>query len=274
VPIPSESILELDLSAVNALAGYNNELGFYVVQDASGLVGGKYPGESGYAAAAINAGSRHVIMPKDWVQVFKETPDGSKPTRKYTARVDAGSFISFYAIQNNTTDWWVSNNSSNIYSSGQNVAFFTTRDANPESGNPKAVHFNATGENDGRIRYDLEDLRRDQSGYDGDFNDLSFKLKITPVVSATTTKFFVANDGAATDEVYTYAADGSPLLLPTTANAANSQSIGATSDYTEQSSGSWMPTRMCIDMDIHRVQQPSHKLLKAHGLRKRVVVLR
>ena len=110
LPISVDSIIELDLSNVNADASYNNELGFFIVQDAAGLVGGKYPKDVGYAAAAINHASRHIVLPKDWVQVFKESPATAKPSRKFSAYVDAGSFLSFYAIQNNTTAWWTSAN--------------------------------------------------------------------------------------------------------------------------------------------------------------------
>ncbi len=226
--VPTDSIIQIDLSAVDSSASFNNELGFFISKDAIGTVGGLSPGAEGYAAAAINHSATHVLLPKDWVKVFKEAPAGSKPTRTYSAFIEAGSYISFFVIQDQTTAFWKANNPEN--STATNVAFFATSAANPDG----SSHLRSVTQPDGSIKYELEDLLVSATGYDGDFNDLVFQFKLTSLPASNPTKFFVANDGSSSngsaDEVFHYGATGMPVSTSLVNVSSNAKPIGATSN--------------------------------------------
>jgi hypothetical protein len=270
VSVPQDSFVELDLSGLEIDAGYNNELGMFIVQDASGTVLGPnwdvngnviaspptktyVPGDLWYARAAIEHSSRRIILPQNYTAETKNMAAASRQQHNYRVMVEAGSFVSFYAIQNQTTDFWLANNRKNEILAGtsfKRIAFFTAQAANPDAG---VSHFQVTTLADGSTRYGHEDLLASsynaamwitgESNYggagnqstDSDFNDMNFTIKVTPITNSPAVKFFVdQTDGnsATADTTYYYNAQGNSVNTASTMAAANTQSVGLSSNAT------------------------------------------
>ncbi len=240
VTITEDSYVELDLSGLEVAAGYNNELGMFIVEDVDGSIRDSngsllQPGDSGYALAAISHSSRRVILHQDFMAQTKDMAGPSRQQHNYRVMVEAGSFVSFYAIQNQTTDWWLANNPSNTIDPNayKRVAFFTAREANPDDAHP---HFRVTTLPDGALRYGHEDLLRGQYNVPGqhsdeDYDDLNFTIRITPITQTQEPKFFVDNDATTDDRIFFYNSQGNAVQSELAPHAANTQSIGLTSNY-------------------------------------------
>jgi hypothetical protein len=133
-------------------AAYNNEIGLYRVDDASGRIGNLKPGDAGYAAAAL-AADRAIVL-------FKS---GAGTGAKATAQLAAGQYVGFFLIQNASTAQWRSKNAANSVGKGPHV-FFSAQAANPD----KFDHLHGTWTSSGGLTLGWEDLTH---GGDRDFND-------------------------------------------------------------------------------------------------------
>lgn len=245
IRVDQDSFVEIDLSGLEVEAGYNNELGLYIVQDAQGTIQSKVtdangntsvvtyvPGQPGYAKAALSHPSRRVILSREYMAWTKNMSGPSRAPHNYRVLVEAGSFISFYAIQNQTTDWWLANNPTNKIDTNnyKQVAFFTQSAANPDSspGTPIA-HFHLSPKAAGVLRYGHEDLLGVQNS-DWDYDDLNFTIKFNPIPTTNSPKFFVANNGVTNDSVFYYTSEGKHVSTDLAINVGNTAPIGATSN--------------------------------------------
>ncbi|MEM6365852.1 MAG: choice-of-anchor U domain-containing protein, partial [Planctomycetota bacterium] len=240
ITVTQDSFVELDLSGLEVEAGYNNELGMFIVEDANGGVRDAngvmlWPGDAGYALAAITHSSRRVILHRDFMAETKKMAGPSRPTHDYRVMVEAGSFISFYSIQDQTTDWWIANNPTNTIDPNdyKRVAFFSARAANPDDAHP---HFRISTLPDGSVRYSHEDLLRSQYGVPGqnsdeDYDDLNFTIRVRPIATSPEVKFFVDNDAPSNDAIFFYGAEGGSRKSSLAPAAANDDSIGLTSNF-------------------------------------------
>jgi RHS repeat-associated protein len=101
-------------------AAYNNELGLFVVDDATGRIGNLLPTDPGYAQAALNNGSRQIIF------ASSETEGAVK-----NLELPSGKYVGFYLIQNSTTEHFLRQNPQNQTGKGP-LAFFIFPGANPD----------------------------------------------------------------------------------------------------------------------------------------------
>lgn len=239
VAISEDSYVELDLAGLEVEAGYNNELGMFITEDALGTIRDAngdplLPGDPGYAFAAITHSSSRVILPRAYMTETKNMSGPSREPRNYRILVEEGSFIAFYAIQDQTTQWWIANNPNNVInpSNYKQVAFFTAREANPDDG---YSHFRISTLPDGGLRYGHEDLLRGiynvpGQNSDEDYDDLNFTIRINPVSQSSTPKFYVDN-GTADRQLFFYNERGHAVQGVQELASANSHSMGLTSDY-------------------------------------------
>ncbi|MBL8823222.1 MAG: tandem-95 repeat protein [Planctomycetia bacterium] len=137
-------------------AGYRNEAGFFLVDDASGSINGIMPGDAGYAQAALMSESRQVIF--------------SKNSRVGTSRkvsLPSQSFVVFYMVQNSTTAEFLNKNPGNQRGQGP-LAFFSLQQANPDLINHQ-IWFNFKS-------FGFEDIF---GGGDRDFNDILVRFTMS-----------------------------------------------------------------------------------------------
>ena len=122
VALPGESgeTATLDFSWLQRLAGFDNELGFFIVDDASGSLEGLPANGPGYAAAALSHASRQIIF---------RSGEGAGAASQF--EVPAGSHLVFYLVQNATNEQLLANNPRNQLGNGP-VAFFSNREINPD----------------------------------------------------------------------------------------------------------------------------------------------
>src|SRR5262249_5553169 len=104
ITVTEDSFVELDLSGLEVDAGYNNELGMCIVEDVHGTIRDTngdplLTGDPGYALAAISHSSRRIILHRDYMAETKSMAGDSRQQHNYRVMVEAGSFVSFYAIQ-------------------------------------------------------------------------------------------------------------------------------------------------------------------------------
>jgi VCBS repeat-containing protein len=134
-------------------AAYNNEVGIFRVDDASGRIGTLRPGDDGYANAALANGHAQVIF-----------ASGKGAGAKSDFTLEGGGLYAFYLIQNDTTAHFLASNPQNRLDRGP-LAFFSTATANPDGYD----HMHATIQPSGAVTLAWEDLTQ---GGDQDFNDV------------------------------------------------------------------------------------------------------
>lgn len=117
---PSEQF-EVTFDWTQRLGEYDNELGVYIVDDIDGTVDGIAPDAAGYAGAALNDPSRHIVF---------ESGLGAGESNKLTFR--GGQRLGFYMIQNATTAEMLARNPGNDFSI-QPMAFFSLVEANGDA---------------------------------------------------------------------------------------------------------------------------------------------
>jgi hypothetical protein len=137
---------------VSREAMYDNELGLYAVDDASGRVAGLAPGDAGYAAAALATGRVQTL--------FTSGQGGGARTE---LALTAGRLYVFYLIQNSTREAFLARNPDNALGCGP-LAFFSLPEANPDA----VDHLRASIDSAGALTLAWEDLT---GGGDRDFND-------------------------------------------------------------------------------------------------------
>ena len=94
------------------------EVGFFIVDNATGSIGNLTPGSSGYVAAAL--GRAQVLFAQ-----------GASVANTTTDDLTGGQFLVFYYVPNGTAAQVLANNSTNS-PTGSKVAFFSLTTANPD----------------------------------------------------------------------------------------------------------------------------------------------
>jgi glutathione S-transferase len=156
VPGDPEDTVALKFEWTNREAGYDNEIGLYLV-DEQGQVAGLAPDDRGYAAAAITDATQQVIF-----------ASGETVGATEILTFQGGDRLAFYLIQNSSTATWLTQNADNRLD-GQPPAFFS-----PEAANPDDVdHLETQALADGVWQFAWEDLT---GGGDRDFNDVVFQV--------------------------------------------------------------------------------------------------
>ena len=152
----SKTVLEFGWTSRQAL--YNDEFGLFKVDDAAGRIGTLLPGDAGYAGAAL--------APERAVRVFA-SGQGAGASSKLT--LDAGQFLGYYLVQNNSVEQWRKTNPTNLVNKTP-VAFFSTTASNPDQFDHLRISYSAS------TGYSLqwEDLT---GGGDKDYNDLVLSAK-------------------------------------------------------------------------------------------------
>lgn len=143
-------LVQVQFRALGADAGFNNEFGLFITDDASGRIGNLRPGMAGYAAAALGA-NRHVPLYANRVPLMTSVP------------LPSGKFIGTYLVQNATSAAWRILNPANRLT-GAPLAFFSIPHANPDQASHAALHGNV---------FFFEDML---GGGDRDFNDMVGQL--------------------------------------------------------------------------------------------------
>jgi len=136
-------------------ATFNNTVGLYRIDDASGAVNGIAPGQAGYAQAAISNRVSDVTLAV-----------GNQQSNTVTSSLQGGALYAPFVVVNAGIDAFLNSNSSNT--SGGINAFFAFQAANPDAQN----HIILLGSN----TFGFEDLL---GGGDRDFNDMIFQVQIS-----------------------------------------------------------------------------------------------
>lgn len=139
-------------------ANFSNTVGFFLASDENGTVNGLAPGDTGYAAAAINNRLTDIEL-----SVFNQG------IGEFSHGFAAGSLLVPFMIMNGTPDQFLlENNTNNINS--DIIAYFPFLGANPD----KVDHIRLLANN----TFGFEDL---VNGGDNDFNDMIIEVNITQV---------------------------------------------------------------------------------------------
>jgi cyclophilin family peptidyl-prolyl cis-trans isomerase len=132
---------------------YDNEVGYYVVDDETGKVGGIAPGQAGYAQAVLASASRKILIPN--------TTSGALSG---TVTANGGQRLGFYLVQDDSSADFLAQNPTNDLHGGP-LMFFSFDAANPDG----IRHVRSVGDGStGFVQYAFEDLT---GGGDRDFND-------------------------------------------------------------------------------------------------------
>jgi Domain of unknown function (DUF4114) len=156
----AQSTIDLrDISGVKAASvtvggssSYDNFIGFYRVDDASGKIGTLDPSDAGYAQAALG---RNVIL-------YNKTAGNATPT------IEGGGILAPYIIANGTIQSFLASNPTNQGSGNLPHAYFGFIGANPD----KIQHVQLLGDN----KFGFEDTF---GGGDRDFNDAIAQIRVT-----------------------------------------------------------------------------------------------
>lgn len=157
VPGSDDQILNFDF--VFREAGYNNELGYFIVDDTSGIIDGKKPDEDGYLQLALQRA--HMIFPSG---SYANTPDQS-------LSVVGGTTLVFFIVQNNTLMNLAQFNPKNELNKTP-LAFFSIDSLNPD-GKDHFIGYISTEGTDPITQFGFEDLT---GGGDSDYDDVVFNI--------------------------------------------------------------------------------------------------
>ncbi|MGF1520170.1 MAG: DUF4114 domain-containing protein [Nodosilinea sp.] len=157
LPIPGElgQFAPLTVKWISKEAGFRNEMGFFIVDDATGRIGDLMPGDAGYAAAALGGNRSQVLFAQS---------QGPGQMGRYD--LPSGQYLGWYLIQDATKEQWQSQNPFNQIGQGP-VAFFSYPGANPDG--LSHVHYRNGNE------MVWEDMT---GGGDRDYDDLIFRFEI------------------------------------------------------------------------------------------------
>lgn len=139
-------------------ATYNNELGFFIVDDPSGSIDELQPGDEGYYAAAFDRAE--IIFPSGSTA---NTPD-------VTLELTGEDILMFFIVQNNTLENLIANNPNNELNLSPR-AFFSLDLLNPDD----VDHFVGFVTSDGEItQFGFEDIT---NGGDVDYDDIVYNIE-------------------------------------------------------------------------------------------------
>ncbi len=142
-------------------AAFNNQVYFYRIENADGLVGGVNPNSNrSYLDAALG----NLVRDTNGQIIKLET--ANQRTSTVTAKVDAGSIIAPFIVVNGTLEQLTDSNPNN-----DPKVYFPFIGANPN----QVDHLRLLGDN----TFGFEDL---PNGGDRDYNDIIVKVNLTPVV--------------------------------------------------------------------------------------------
>ncbi|MDB9312477.1 DUF4347 domain-containing protein [Spirulina sp. CS-785/01] len=137
-------------------ANFNNTVGLYRLDDASGAVNGIAPGDAGYAEAAISSRVAGVSLSV-----------GDENTASTDSDLAGGGLYAPFIVANGTIEQFLDDNANNTL--GEDLqAYFVFAGANPD----QADHIRLLGSN----LFGFEDL---PGGGDNDFNDLIIDVNVT-----------------------------------------------------------------------------------------------
>ena len=102
-------------------AAFQNEVGFFRVDDVTGKIGTLNPGDAGYAAAALDPSRRTIVF-------RQRAPVGTVRN----VNMPGGAFVGLYLIQNGNSVAFLKHNPDNKTTGGP-VAFFSLTAANPDN---------------------------------------------------------------------------------------------------------------------------------------------
>ncbi|MES2790039.1 MAG: putative Ig domain-containing protein [Planctomycetota bacterium] len=190
VPGAPGEMTELTFTWTVRDAGYNNELGFFIVDDLQARVDGLLPGATGYIQAALANAGRQVV--------FAASQTQGAVTR---VTLPAGTLVTPYLIQNNSTGGLLRDNPTGVVTDSP-LVWFLHGAANTDGHN----HFIVDILPDGRVQFGVED--QTHSG-DGDFNDMIFTLAAEPGHPIGDSRFSVIDDTSLS--TFRYATDGLPI---------------------------------------------------------------
>jgi Domain of unknown function (DUF4114) len=156
----AQSTIDLrDISGVKAASvtvggssSYDNFIGFYRVDDASGKIGTLDPSDAGYAQAALG---RNVIL-------YNKTAGNATPS------IEGGGILAPYMIANGTPQSFLASNPTNQGNGNLPQAYFGFVGANSD----KVQHIQLLGDN----KFGFEDTF---GGGDRDFNDAIAQIRVT-----------------------------------------------------------------------------------------------
>jgi hypothetical protein len=152
VPGAAGSNVQVSFQFAQRAAGFNNELGLYLVDDASGRIGNLMPGDVGYASAALSS-----------ARAMRLFASGQSAGSSTTLTLRAGQFVGTYLIQNGSIDRWRSKNPDNAANMGH-LALFSVVKANPDGFD----HLRTSIDANGKLRMAWEDST---FGGDRDYDD-------------------------------------------------------------------------------------------------------
>lgn len=152
VPGTASQTMQLKFDWFQRRGEYDNELGFFIVDDLQGGVNGLLPTNAGYAQEVLTDVSRQVIFSSGM---------GAGATAGFS--VPGGARVVFYMIQNASTQMLLEDNSENDFSRTPRV-FFSLTEANPDYFN----HVLATQWSGNVWRLGWEDI---EGGGDQSFTD-------------------------------------------------------------------------------------------------------
>lgn len=159
VPGAPGSAQQLTFGMPGSESAFNNEVCFFVVDDAAGRIGALLPGNDGYSQAAI-ARAQSIFATTQAIGASK------------TVAVQGGQFLAFFIVQNATLATLRANNPSNA--SNRTVqAFFSIKALNNDGVEHTAIATDSAG---GRMLIGFEDLT---GGGDFDYNDRVASIRLT-----------------------------------------------------------------------------------------------
>jgi cyclophilin family peptidyl-prolyl cis-trans isomerase len=169
--------LQAALRALHAPAattsGAAGEIGFFVVDDASGRIGNLHPGDAGYSAAALANAT---------VLFNQGDPQATSKTQAMTG----GVFFGFYIIKGGDSATLKAQNPTNS-ATGSVVAFFSFATANPDNHDTHFRTFDPEGASIGATPTDNESLKVHAMGTAfgtaNNFDDAFFTVNFTAITN-------------------------------------------------------------------------------------------
>ncbi len=188
VPGPAGRTNATTFSWLSRDAVYNNELGLFIADNASGSIGGLNPGDPGYSRAALSSSTRQVLF-----------ASGQGPGATSTVNLPDGAVYGLYLVANGSTADALSRNPDDrptdpIFGGAGPFTYFSFAAANPDG----LPHLRWLSDTD----FAFEDSF---NGGDQDFNDLVGRVSFgtPPDTTPPTIAAQLANDTGAssTDKI-------------------------------------------------------------------------
>lgn len=134
-------------------ASFRSEVGLFPVDDPQGRLGFLYPGDAGYAVAALSAAGKRIVFPPP-----------ANPGANTTTILASGQQFVLYLVENSTSEAFLQGNPAEFLN-GSPVAFFSHSQASLD----KLQHLRALGDN--VFAWEDKALLGDR-----DFDDIVFRL--------------------------------------------------------------------------------------------------